>query len=506
MTNNDDLTRDLNDRIKELEDMTKELEDMTTELDDEKTKLEDNQDDESNEGNTANLARQEGLSLFFTASVDFTAPLNLRVTNNNGDIYVTSGDVDQVEIRAERTRGDDDVDHTHWFFQQIENEITLRPNWQIGSHMSGLANKLKAQLKEGFKGSDWTSKDFKFGFDVSYDLTVLIPRSLAADSQVWFKTANGDCFVSEIDASADVKTANGELKIELVSGDLTLHSANGDIFASSVTGNVSAATANGDVVVRSVTGAIDSNTANGDLKVEQVTGVVTLRAVNGDVSVKDSTVKGGRVGTVAGDIIVDANFVHLGVFAFDTVSGDINVSAQVPASGAGLSTSSVSGKTRVIGDWHETGKNKWAIGEGTGPQFSAKSVSGPMTFHGRTNADLEVVAAPEPPAPPAAPVAPEGKTGEVNINLDLELERAKGWLKDLAARFGEAIEVNKEGAPAPKDPEAPVPPVAPEPPLDPAAAEAAKSATAARRAALLERVKNGELSVDEALAQLEQDA
>ncbi|MCO5224369.1 MAG: hypothetical protein M9953_03430 [Thermomicrobiales bacterium] len=102
---------------------------------------------------------------------------------------------------------------------------------------------------------------------------------------------------------------------------------------------------------------------------------------------------------------------------------------------------------------------------------------------------------------------PQKARPEKSISISISNSSApREWLKDLAARFGEAIEVNKEGAPAPKDPEAPVPPVAPEPPLDPAAAEAAKSATAARRAALLERVKNGELSVDEALAQLEQDA
>lgn len=504
MTNNDDLTRDLNDRIKELEDMTKELEDMTTDLDDQKTRLEDNADDDemSNEGNTANLARQEGDSIFFTANVQEGEPLKLRVTNNNGDIHVTSADIAQVEIRAERIKGDE-ADHSHWFFQQIENEITLRPNWQFGSHVSGLANKLKAQLKEGFKTSDWTSKDFKLGLDVSYDLTVCIPNKLAGDSQVWVKTANGDGVLEHVDAIVDIKTANGDLRAENIGGHLTLHSANGDLIASGVSGDVSAATANGDVSVTGVSGSVEATTSNGNIELDGGTGWVTMRTANGDAEVRNTTMTGGRFVTVSGDIKIDASFTGTGQYTFETVSGEVEVYARVPATGAHLSMKSVTGKMRAQGDWTSVGKNEWKLGGGTGPQLSTKSVSGEMTVNATTNDSLEVVSAPEPPA---APSAPDAKSGDVNINLDLELERAKGWLKDLASKFGDAIEVNKESAPAPKAPEAPVPPVAPEAPLDPVVAEAAKSATAARRTELLEKVKNGELSVDEALAQLEQEA
>ncbi len=527
--NNDDFTRDLNDRIKELEDMTRELEnmdaraeDMTTEIDDEATKAED-------EGqNTASLARQEGDSLFFTAAVAADQPLTLRVTNTNGDIHLTGADIDQVEIRAERTHGDE-ADHTHWFFQQVENDITLRPNWQISSHMGGLANKLRQQMKEGFKSSDWSSKDFKLGLDVSYDLTVCIPNKLAGDSQVWVKTANGDGVLEHVDAIVDIKTANGDLRAENIGGHLTLHSANGDLIASGVSGDVSAATANGDVSVTGVSGSVEATTSNGNIELDGGTGWVTMRTANGDAEVRNTTMTGGRFVTVSGDIKIDASFTGTGQYTFETVSGEVEVYARVPATGAHLSMKSVTGKMRAQGDWTSVGKNEWKLGEGTGPQLSTKSVSGEMTVNATIDDGLQVTHQPKPESADRKENATAGHKaeGEVNFNLDLEVERAKSWVKDLAKRFSVIIEgepTNRvasddtvempepPAAPAaPEKPAAPETPHMPEPPHAPAAPAAqaeddARSATAARRAHLLEAVKNGEMTVDEALAALEQDA
>lgn len=507
MQNSDDFTRDLNDRIRELEEMNNELENQAAEADDRTTELDDEATRAEDEGtNMANLARQEGDSIFFTATVDAESPLKLRVTNNNGDIHVTSGDTSQVEIRAERTKGED-ADHTHWFFQQIDNDVTLRPNWQFGSHVSGLASKLKNQIREGFRSSEWSGKDFKFGFDVSYDLTVVIPRTLAADSQVWIKTANGDGFAADIDAMLDFKTANGDVQIEGAAHALTLHTANGDLQAKRVTGDVSAATANGDVRLHDVTGSVDSNTSNGDITLEGVTGSVTLRTANGDVRVSRATIMGGRIATVAGDIHAEGNFVNTGAFTFDTVSGDVHVNAKVPTAGARFSAKSLSGKIRAEGEWTNNGKNDWTLGEGGGPHFSAKSVSGPVTVSAEIDNELTLVES--QPAPETSSAQGDGETsfksGEVNINLDQEIERAKGWLKVLANKVTYIVDDKKEGETTEIDPVAPQVPQPPQPPVDPEAAAAAKSATASRRAELLERVKSGELTVDEALAQLEED-
>ncbi|MCA9833808.1 MAG: DUF4097 family beta strand repeat protein [Thermomicrobiales bacterium] len=501
--NSDDLTRDLNDRIKELEDMTRELEDRQHELDDAATQAEDSftafDDDSDQHKNMSDQARMEGDSIFFTADVSADIPLMLRVTNTNGDIHVVGADISQVEIRADRSNGGD-ADHTHWFFQQIDNDVTLRPNWQFGSHVGGLANKLKSQLREGFKSSDWSSKDFKFGLDVSYDLTVRVPNHMADISEAWFKTANGDIQVSGVDAKLDVKTANGDLRVQ-GGKSLALHTANGDLQANGITGDVSAASANGDIRLSGITGAIDANNAAGDIQVDGATGWVTLRSASGDIRLQNATVKGGRIVNVSGDIQVDATFPNKGTFGFDSVSGDITIRATVPAEGVSLSTKSVSGDTHAPG-FTSTGKGHWVIGEGTGVDFSSKTVSGDIRIEATLDSSLTLTnEQPRHAQPVDGEEAPASdKTGDVNINLDIELERAKGWLKDIASKFNVVVDDSRSGN-EPETPPAPEAPKAPEAPQTPPAPE-----TATRRAELLEKVKSGEISVDEALAELEKNA
>lgn len=518
---NDEFTRNLNDRIKELEDMTNEINDQTTELNDQANTSEDT--DETTDVNQAQDSRTEGDTIFFTANVDSAKALKLNVTNNNGDVEVYGTDIDHVEIMATRQSGET-VDHSHWFFQQVENEITLRPNWQVGSHVSDLASKLKTQLKEGFKTSEWSSKDFRFGMDVNYDIVVRLPKNLAEGSLVNLKTANGDGQLQNIAAKVDFKTANGDLSINGVAGDLTINSANGDLTAKGITGNANASTANGDVSLEGVTGSVEANTVNGDVSVNGGTGWMAIRTANGDAHVENVTVKGGRFATVAGDIRLDGVLNNASSISFDTVTGEVNVNVRVPAEGATLNTRSLSGDINTSGDWRKDGKRDWIIGEGKGPKLSAKSVSSDITINAVVDPAITLVS--EDPSSSAKATSEDAEShkdeNDININLDFEIERAKGWIKDMSGKLGallnEADTRSKHDEPtavvepvepvepkAPEAPQVPEEPQAPEAPVEPVDSEQ-KTATADRRAKLLEAVKNGEMTVDEALAELERDA
>lgn len=502
----DDFTRNLNERIKELEDMTNEINDQTNELNDQAARGEESEETtEVNQAvNQAHESRTEGDTIFFTANVDSAQPLKLTVTNNNGDLEVVGTEIDHIEITATRDSGEE-VDHSHWFFQQVENEITLRPNWQVGSHVNDLANKLKTQLKEGFKTSEWSSKDFKFGMDVNYDLVVRMPKNLAEGSRVNLKTASGDGELKDVTADVDFKTANGDLKVENVGGNLTINSANGDLFGKEISGNAHASTANGDVNLESVTGSVEANTANGDVKVNGASGWLAIRTANGDAHVENVTMKGGRFATVAGDVVLDGVLNNASAYSFDSVTGDVKVSVRVPAEGATFTARSISGDIDTTGEWQKSQKREWVIGDGNGPQLSAKSVSGDIHIHAVVDPEVSLLR--EEPA--AKEKEHEESTtrsdGDININLDFEIERAKGWIKDMGTKLG-AFLGEPERPKAPEAPnavvEAPTPPAAPEAPVD----SEQKAATAERRAKLLEAVKNGEMTVDEALAELERDA
>ena len=502
----DDFTRNLNERIKELEDMTNEINDQTNELNDQAARGEESEEttEVTQEVNQAQDSRTEGDTIFFTASINSSNPVKMNITNNNGDLEVYGTDIDHVEITATRDNGDE-VDHSHWFFQQVENEITLRPNWQVGSHVSDLASKLKTQLKEGFKTSEWSSKDFKFGMDVNYDIVVRMPKTLAEGSRVNLKTASGDGQARDIDTDLDFKTANGDLNVENVGGNLTINSANGDLFGKGIGGNAHASTANGDVNLEGVTGSVEANTANGDVRVNGASGWLAIRTANGDARVENVTMKGGRFATVAGDINLDGVLNNTSTYTFDSVTGDVKVSVRVPAEGATFTAKSLSGDIDTTGEWQKSQKREWVIGSGDGPQLSAKSVSGDIHIHAVVDPEVTLVNEEAAAREQDAGEATEKRDGDINVNLDFEIERAKGWIKDMGTKLGTFL----GGPERPKAPEAPnavvqapTPPAAPEAPVD----EEQKAATAERRAKLLEAVKNGEMTVDEALAELERDA
>lgn len=510
--NDDEFTRKLNDRIKELENMTDEINDQTTELEDRATQAEDETthlDDgatqrEDEAVNQAAEPRQEGDTIFFTARVDTSKPLKLNITNNNGDINVTGTDSDSVEIEATRNSGQE-VDHGHWFFQQLDNEITLRPNWQVGSHVGDLAGKLKSQLKEGFKTSDWSSKDFRFGLDVNYDLVIRVPKDLAEGSRVSLKNANGDGQLHAVAAEVDIKTANGDLQVTDVAGALTINSANGDLKATDIAGNVHASTANGDINLSDVAGSIESNTANGDVIISDSIGTVSVRTANGDIQLEDSTWTGGRLATIAGDIRVDAALPNAASYSFDSVSGDIHITARVPQSGATFTAKSLTGEIDARG-FEKKDKRQYVFGSGNGPRLNAKTISADITIRATSDDTLTLDESDPMIGGDSAfeakrdSDAKSEKGGEINVNLDLELERAKGWIKDMSSKLGTMLgEIESKRADV-VDPQAPEAPPAPEAPAEVIAA------TADRRTRLLEAVKNGEMTVDEALAELERDA
>lgn len=518
LPNDDEFTRNLNNRIRELEEMTNEINDQTNELNDQASKGEEPQEttEVNEEVNQAQDSRTEGDTIFFTGNIDSAQPLKMNITNNNGDLDVIGTDIDHIEVMATRQSGED-VDHSHWFFQQVENEITLRPNWQVGNHVGDLANKLKSQLKEGFKTSEWSSKDFKFGMDVSYDLVIRMPKQLAEGSKLNLKNASGDGQLRDVNAVVDFKTANGDLNIENVGGNLTINSANGDLVGKGISGNAHASTANGDVYLEGVTGSVEANTANGDVKVNGATGWLAVRTANGDVRIENVTMKGGRFATVAGDVVLDGILNNASTYTFDSVTGDVKVNVRVPAEGAKFTGKSLSGDMDATGEWNKMQKREWIIGDGNGPQLSAKSVSGDVHIHAVVDPEITLL---HEEADVTAKANDEERSdrsnsGEVNVNLDFEIERAKGWIKDMGTRFGAMLNETENRSKGddttavvepvePKDPEAPKAPEAPRAPMEPD--HKAATATAERRAKLLEAVKQGEMTVDEALAELERDA
>lgn len=484
----------------------------------------------------------------FTFDIDTSTALHLTVSNNDGEINVRGTDGSAVKVVATRThsrRGNGQGDPKDDFVvEHTGNRISLRPNWQVGKTAQDIAQKVKTQLKEGFRAEDWDFKKMRFAGDASYDLTVEVPASISGDSHLSFRTSSGELSVAGLNATVSVATASGDAKVERVEGKVSAHSASGDIS------------------LRAITGSVESNTASGDISLNGGDGWTALRSVSGDITIRDYTLKNARVTTVSGTVNADVTVNNAADYTFDSVSGDMRLTTMIPASGATLSFRSMSGDADVEGDWTKgDSKRSWTLrGAAGGPKIAVKTVSGDLRANGVLSGDLESRSETVPQdvqddenAPHAETLGahdePHGEHGKHEVTVDADWEKAKGWLKDIAKRVSVFVEdLDKAGddrykartgegegqaktepitieplsteaaqpdatepivdhSPtepvSPVPPVPPVPPVAPTEPVPPVEAEPAGETTAQRRLRLLEAVQRGELTVDEALAQLD---
>jgi len=486
----------------------------------------------------------------FSFEIDPTKPVRLSIMNNDGEINVTSVEGQTISVVASIIRshsGDSSGQPADDFVvEEHDNQISIRPNWQVGNTVSDIAQKVKTQLKDGFRSEDWDFKKMRFAGDASYDLTVRVPKDLPAGSTVALKTTSGDISVKGLTATTSVATASGDAHVESIEGKVSAHSASGD------------------VTLRNLNGSVESNTASGDITFENGDAWTALRSVSGDITARGVTLKNARLTTVSGTITVDGTINNAAEYTFDSVSGDVRLTTTMPGSGATLSYRSMSGDTSITGDWVKgSGKRIWTIGTGEGgSRLAVKTVSGGLRASGTISGDVEARNETMPTDVQETDEAPTDSTTSTatvsseegdspNITVDADWEKAKGWLKDITSRVSkfvneldaagnqryeqskradesptEAITVEpldtdaastrteqsgqSETAPltppvppTPTEPISPVPPAAPEAPQTPPTPEPAPETTAQRRLRLLEAVQRGELTVDEALAQLD---
>lgn len=473
----------------------------------------------------------------FSFDIDASQPLHLSVSNNDGEINVRGTDTTSVKVTAtlkHSRNGNGDGDPKDDFVvEHKDNHISIRPNWQVGKTASDIAQKVKTQLKEGFRAEDWDFKKMRFSGDASYDLEVEVPGTLAENSSVAFRTTSGDIEVKGVNGSVSVATASGDASVEHANGKVSAHSASGDI------------------TLRQIQGSVESNTASGDIEFTDGDTWTALRSVSGDISIRNVSLKNARVTTVSGTVTVDATVNNTADYSFDSVSGEIRLTTMVPSAGASLSFRSMSGDTDIEGDWTKgDSKRSWTMRGATGgPKIAVKTVSGSLHAKGTISDELEARSEAMPHDVKEEPAGEEtaatgaehpGKGGH-EVTIDADWEKAKGWLKDITHRVSKFVEeLDSAGderykertgetqaktepitieplssdaaqpeATSPTEPLSPVPPVPPTPPaaptepITPPDAQPAEETTAQRRLRLLEAVQRGELTVDEALAQLD---
>lgn len=483
-------------------------------------------------------ATAKGDTVFFTAEIDQTKPLVMHISNTSGDVVIQSDNVSQFEAEARLTRGANlrDGDHRDFIFTVEDNHLTLRPVLRVGETVSSFAGRVKRQLKDGFNAEDWNFRAIRGEVSTPYDISVRLPKQLPEGSSLTVSIGSGDVRAADLDIATTVHTGSGDCQLGRIGAATVVNSGSGDVNLEQVTGKVKVNAGRGDVIVREMTGSIAAHVGSGDILLNNVDAWAALRTVSGDITVRDSSLKNASLASGNGDITVNATLPNTADYSFSTVSGDVTLNTRVPQHGAQLKVNAFSGDVQVSGNWITGPESKtWQLANGTdGPRISVNTM----------RSDINAVATADETLTPTREALPndvdveqqqlelEGEMARmddkvtakeakaeqaasnrerVDIDLDnLELDKAVSWLKGMGKRVtrylndveqslqqseAEADATAKTSASAPTEPvAAPAPPAAPEPVAAP---------EPDRRMKLLEQVKNGEITIEEALAQLD---
>jgi DUF4097 and DUF4098 domain-containing protein YvlB len=234
------------------------------------------------------------------------------------------------------------------------------------------------------------------------------------------------------------------IQAEGVSADISVRHIRGDISIKAVSGDIDIAQISGECSVTTVSGDITANALEGELR---------LRTTSGDATIRASLVPRFNLNTVSGDLSIDTPLTPGEHYLAKTVSGDLRIA--VPAgTGATVQMKSVSGDVAsdLPAEIIKSSRRSWQGRiNGGGANVEMHSVSG----------DLRITLSSSQAAPTAT------------TPLEARTEPQRSDFPDLAPRM-------------------------PSPPASPTSAD-----TAPPTAAILQQLAQGEISVEDAMAQLE---
>ncbi len=386
--------------------------------------------------------------------IDPSEALHLSVSNASGKIKIVASDQSSVWVVVRRTDGHSgDIEEVAMTVNVEGNTISIHPDWNVASGLTGLTRRIKDQLQHGLNPDDWNISKLRLNPDLEYDIRVEIPRALAEGSSV------------------NAKTASGGIEVSGVRGDLTVATASGSSSIADVKGKVSAHTASGSIRFNQVFGSLEANSASGSIHVNGGEVWTALRSVSGSVHLDDVQLKNARIVTVSGSVKGNVIADNAADYAFKTVSGSVKLDATLPGTGrtSRLSFKSASGSARVGGDWQAEGKKTWTLGSGEdGPNITVRTVSGRLNLTGIADSNLSGRSEPMPEVPrdddpdSTEPFAPDpveiGRRVKADLDLDLDIDKTVNWAKDFARSF---THPTPPVPPAPTTPDPAVPPVPP---------------------------------------------
>lgn len=199
-----------------------------------------------------------------------------------------------------------------------------------------------------------------------------------------------------------------------------VHTVSGEVDVQDIDASVSVESVSGDTVVRNVHGDLSATTVSGDLDIRDVMGALVVRTTSGDVEVRSARLRRFNLNSVSGDFSIETPLVAGEHYFAKTVSGDLHLT--IPrTTGAMIQLRTTSGDVTcdLPAEIIRSGRRHWQGRiNGGGATVEMNSVSGDLTIAPGAGSvvdapDAEIVppiphVEPDtPPADPGAPAEPE---------------------------------------------------------------------------------------------------
>lgn len=249
-----------------------------------------------------------------TLKVDTEKPLTLKVNDAAGDITVTGGDVDTVQVNVVKTaydssqaRADAEVKNIKYTIEQAGSTITL-----------------KYELP----------KSMNFNNNVNtVDFIVTVPN----ETTVNVDTNMGEARVTDTKGNVDIKNDFGDVTLENIEGALIVQTNSGEINATSITAgdkNIELRSDFGDVTLKKAGGkdiSLDSNSGIITLSEVRATGAITTNTDFGNTKFENGSANGLHIETNSGEVSLVKVTVSKEIFVKNDF-GDIELEQAFAAS------------------------------------------------------------------------------------------------------------------------------------------------------------------------------
>lgn len=366
---------------------------------------------------------RNGYTATITDKFDVSPGGDLRMDDLEGDISISGGNSNQVEVTQEifveakdEAEAREAVDEMRATVKKIGNTIEV-----TGVGMSSMGRASGRSHSFSLRDLEKKLAVLQRGGDFSGSYTVRVPQSFNVDAstsggnvnlntlkgEARLRTAGGDVDITDITGNSDVKTSGGDVTARNLEGTVEAETAGGNVrLTDGRTGPFRLETSGGDIITQGLKGDLRASTSGGNVEAKNVEGELDLRTSGGDIVL--TNVKGpvSRATTSGGD--VEARAV-VGNVDLRTSGGTVTAS-QVQGrvlgrtSGGDVEVSGITGETDI---------------STSGGNLDLDGINGPVT--GKTSGG-NVRARVDKGGKLAGPISLSTSGGEIELRLPSDVQ------------------------------------------------------------------------------------